>query len=1033
MDNQPRTPTKPSGIPRPAPRASRLPLPSSTASKSLKPSPSRERLQADPGLDATKLRRPSEDSVFKKPALPRPSSSLKGTYRRSGVPQTGVSDIARQEAEELDDDTSTVYTNGSELDDVDARGRTMLEKPSLSDRTIETLSKIPPSPGPSRQSSFFNATSPIRSPSRPTSSMTNYSRSPSRSSFARQPIGSDLLSSQQPSTMRLPSRSRISATPTLPTNIASTDQDSVAAAPESPSKLKRPSTRTSLYGGIKSTGTTAPKPRQSLSRPPSVKPTESNMAPPSQTLQVKKTRKVPSNSSLKRSPSSADSRKSSATSTAPDLSAEQQSEIETRKGSKSSNALRESIAKAKAARKAAAQNTTQTTAAPADPFDITDPFNQQPNDSNHGLFRKRVESARTSGNLNIAAMSLTEIPQEVMTMYEFNPDSSTDWYECVDLVKFIAADNELTEMPDAAFPDVNPEDVDYDSDEKGNQFGGLEILDLHGNLLRSLPMGFRRLQHLHSLNLSNNQLTTDDLHVVWEMEWLRDLKLAKNQLQGAFPSAIGKLRGLEALDLHENSLAELPEELGELSALRSLDVGHNVLVTLPFEALSRLPLKDIRAPKNKLAGTLIPASVQQFSALQNMDVVNNALEKLSDNDKLELPNLQTLSLSVNRIKSLPDVSTWQALLSLLMEDNSLSEIPQGFIELKSVRNVDFTGNDILRLDEKIGLMDNLVTFRIANNPLRERKFLNMSTDEIKQALRNRCEPEIQADTDDDEGSVATQFTLAPETRAETPAETSAANPPKSPAKSTTASATTSTTSWQIRPGGVLDRSYTETRELETEQLEGVANSQDIRCLYLQHNEISHFPVPALSMLAHSLIDLDLSHNALNSSALFSSSVSLPNLQNLTLNSTGLSSMEPILTNLSAPLLTFLDVSINRLAGNLPAARQTYSNLKTFIAADNQFDSLEFEAVQGLQVLDVGNNNINALPPKIGLLRAEGSSKNWGGGSALRRFEVAGNTFRVPRWQTVAKGTDAVLEWLKDRISAKELRELESDDEGDFEE
>lgn len=713
---------------------------------------------------------------------------------------------------------------------------------------------------------------------------------------------------------------------------------------------------------------------------------------------------------------------------------EQQSEIETRKTLKSSNALRDSIAKAKAARKAAAQNATQTTAAaPADPFDIADPFNQQPKDSNHGLFRKRVESARTSGILNIAAMSLTEIPQEVMTMYESNPDSSTDWYECVDLVKFIAADNELTVIPDAAFPDVDPENVDYDSEEKGIQFGGLEILDLHGNLLRSLPMGFRRLQHLHSLNLSNNQLTTDDLHVVWEMEWLRDLKLAKNQLQGALPSAIGKLRDLEALDLHENSLTELPEELGELSALRSLDIGQNEMVTLPFEALSRVPLRDIRAPKNKLAGTLIPATVQQLSALQNLDVVNNALEKLSDNDQLELPSVQTLSLSVNRIKSLPNVSTWQALLSLLMEDNSLSEIPQGFIELNSIRNVDLTGNNIPRLDEKIGLMDSLVTFRIANNPIRERKFLSMTTDEIKQALRNRCEPEIQADTDDDEGSVATQFTLAPETRAETPAETLAVDLPESPAQTTTASATTSTTSWQIRPGGVLDRSYTETRELETEQLEGIANSQDIRCLYLQHNELSNFPVPALNMLAHSLIDLDLSHNPLNSFALFSSSISLPNLQNLTLTSTGLATMEPILTNLSAPLLTFLDVSINRLTGNVPAARQTYPNLKTFIAADNQFDNLEFEAVQGLQVLDVGNNNINALPPKVGLLRAEGSSKNWGGGSALRRFEVAGNTFRVPRWQTVAKGTDAVLEWLKDRISTDELRELESDEEGDFEE
>lgn len=284
-------------------------------------------------------------------------------------------------------------------------------------------------------------------------------------------------------------------------------------------------------------------------------------------------------------------------------------------------------------------------------------------------------------------------------------------------------------------------------------------------------------------------------------------------------------------------------------------------------------------------------------------------------------------------------------------------------------------------------------------------------------MRNRCEPaaqeiqptqeiretqEVQQDTDDEEGSVATQFTLAPETPAQT--------------------------TWQIKPGGVLDRSYTDMRDLETDQVEALSSSKDIRCLYLQHNELLHFPVAALSLLSTSLIDLDISHNPLDSSGLFSSSLSLPNLQNLTLNSTGLSTIEPLLANLSAPHLTFLDVSSNRLTGSLPLIRQTYTNLKTFLAADNQFDSLEFEAVQGLQVLDVGNNSINSLPPKIGLLRAEGSSRNWGGGSALRRFEVAGNTFRVPRWQTVAKGTDSILEWLKDRLPPEELHELESDEE-----
>ena len=995
MDTQPKTPTRPSGIPR---LASRLPLPTNTASKSLKPSPSRDRLQADPGLDVTRLRRPSEESIFKKPALPRPSS-----LRR---PQAGVNDSGRLGTDAGDPSTATGIDDDDVAHDTDARGRA--PRPSLSDRTVETLSQMTTPKGPSRrQSSFFNATSPMRSPSRPTSSLSTFSRSPSRSSTSRKPTGSDVLQSQPSSSMRLPSRSRIPAAPSLSTSTPSTDQDSLAAV-ESPSKIKPPSTRTSIYGGARSPGpTTSSKSRRESSKPP-VKTVESDAGLPSQTLQVKKTRKTPSSpSSTMRSPTSIESRKSSATATAPDLTPEQQSEVETRKVSKSSNTLRESIAKAKAARKAAVQNNTQ--AAPVDPFDVADPFNQQTKDSNKGLLRKRVESGRTSGHLNIAAMSLTELPEEVMTMYDFDPDSSTDWYETVDLVKFIAADNELAELPENAFPDIDPQDMDLDVDEKGNQFGGLEMLDVRGNLLRSLPMGLRRLHRLHSLNLSNNQLSVDDLNAVWEIESLRDLKLAKNQLQGAFPSGISRLRNLEVLDLHENSITDLPEGLEELSALRSLDVGDNQLASLPFEALSKLPLRDIRASKNTLTGALIPASVQNFETLQSLDIVSNALEKLSENENIDFPNLQTLHMSVNRIKALPNISTWQALLTLSVEDNSLSEIPQGFIELKNVRNVDFTGNDISRLDERIGLMENLVTLRIANNPVRERKFLNMTTDDIKRDLRIRCEPEIpqQQDTDD-EGSVATQFTLAPES----PAQTTA-------------------TAWQLKPGGVLDRSYTDAEDLKVENIEAIVSSQDVRCLYLQHNELRCFPVPVLSMLSHSLVDLDISHNPLDSSALFSSSIYFPSLQNLTLSSTGLTTIDPLVESLSAWHLTFLDISSNRLTGSLPVVRQTYPNLKTLLAGDNQYDSLEFEAVQGLQVLDVGNNNINSLPLKIGLLRAEGSSKNWGGGSALRRFEVAGNTFRVPRWQTVAKGTDAVLEWLKDRMSPDELHELESGGEEDF--
>jgi Leucine-rich repeat (LRR) protein len=709
-----------------------------------------------------------------------------------------------------------------------------------------------------------------------------------------------------------------------------------------------------------------------------------------------------------RSPSTTSRYVSAASTLQDELTPEQQAQNEARKASKSSSALRESIAKAKAAKKAAATAASRDAPKPEvvnssintwESIDFEDPFNQLPKGSNTAVLKNRVEGARMSGTLNIAAMSLTEIPEEVLNMYEFDSENSSNWFENVDLVKFIVADNELTEIADATFPDIDPADFDPDSDERGPQFGELETLDLHGNKLLSLPMGIRRLHQLRVLNLSNNDLTMDKLAIIMEIPSLVDLKLASNKLEGTFPSEVARLRQLESLDLRNNAVTRLPNQLSELTNLKFLDVGENELTALPFEALSKLPLRTLNAPKNNMAGTLIPESVDRLEHLQFLNVANNGLEILAANDMISLPNLHSLIVNVNRIKALPCVSTWQSLSVLAAEENRLVEIPAGFVDLKNVKTVDFTGNNITRVDEKIGLIETLSTFRIANNPLRERKLLSMSSDEIIQDLRNRCEPNPQ-DTDD-EGSVATQFTLAPETPA-------------------------LENGWRVKPGGILDRSYSDLTDLESDKIE-LIKSDDIRCVYLQHNELRFFPVPALTMLAQGLVELDLSHNPLNSADLMSVSLDLPKLQSLNLTAAGLTTLQPLLKHLQAPLLNFLDVSHNRLTGSLPHIRQTYLEVKTFLASDNQFSRVEFEAVQGLQVLDISNNDIDYLPPKIGLLGAERSPKNWGTGSALRRFEVAGNRFRVPRWQVVAKGTDAVLEFLKDHIPTQDLPEWEHED------
>ncbi|KAJ5806995.1 Leucine-rich repeat typical subtype [Penicillium riverlandense] len=1014
METQPKA--RLSGIPRPV---SRLPLPTAS-SIPIRPSPSRERLRADPGIDDRRLRRPSRESLRSK-TLPRysPVKSTENALPEHNEPFNEVADelqLETQTSEEVERTADDEEVGTAQED----RGRRE-ERPSLSERTIGTLSNISPSPASvKRQSSFFNGVSPMRSPSRTPSNVSNYSQSPSRSSSGQHHNGSETFPGPV-SKLRLPSNSRVST----PSSLWTSDTHDIAEASESPSKLRFPPAkqtgtdtaaseisaplrkpvaipgRSSVYGGNKDVSATA-SPARFIPKKITKKPSQTDMGPPDRPLTVRKTRKPQADSpSTMRSPSTASRYFSTASSMPEELDPEQQAEAEARKATKSSNALRESIAKAKAAKKAATAKKMNTPKAEAaDPWastDAGDPFNQLTKESNPGVLRKRVETARATGQLNIAALSLTEIPKEVLDMYKFDPNASSNWFENVDLSKFIAADNGFTEISDETFPDIDMEDFDPESNERGPQFGGIETLDLHGNVLQTLPMGLRRLQQLRSLNLSNNSLSIENIQVVVEIPSLVDLKLANNQLQGRFPSDIGRLRSLETLDLHCNKLTELPHELGELTSLKSLDVGENQLTYLPFEELSKLPLKTINAPKNRLAGTLIPASVDRLETLQSLNIANNLVDIFSANEMLSCPSLHSLFMGINRIKRLPCVSSWQSLLTLSAEDNKIAELPVGFPELRSIKTVDLTGNDISRLDEKIGFMESLTSFRIGNNPLRERRLLSMDTEQLRQDMRSRYEPDPQ-DTDD-EGSVATQFTLAPETPS-------------------------LDNGWRIRPGGVLDRSYSELTDLETEKLELIA-LEDVRSLYLQHNDLHCFPVPALGMLAKGLIELDISHNPLDSRDLIPTTIELPKLQTLNLSVSRLSSLESLLSRLIAPSLSVLDISNNRLTGPLPHLRSVFPALKTILASDNQLSRLDFEVVQGLQVLDVSNNDIDYLPPKIGLLSAERSPRNWGdNGSALRRFEVAGNRFRVPRWQVVAKGTDAVLEFLKDRIPAGDLPEWE---------
>lgn len=673
-------------------------------------------------------------------------------------------------------------------------------------------------------------------------------------------------------------------------------------------------------------------------------------------------------------------------------------EQEARKVSKSSSVLRESIAKAKAAKKAARESGTTKEFN----FDTEDPFNQLKPDTGKKVLQKRVETGRTTGHLNISAMGLKEIPDEVMKMYDFE-QSGGDWYENVDLTKFMAADNEFESLPDNAFPDIDVEELgDMDELPEGYLFGGLEALDLHGNQLSVLPRGLRRLQRLQSLNLSRNKLTVDSVELIAQFSSLTDLRLAENGFVGPLNACLFSLSRLELVDLHGNAITELPVGISSLSRLKVLDVANNKLSSLPFSALGQLPLVEIRAQNNDLHGTLMGSS-QRMDHLQVLNVSNNSLDKLVD-DRLELPNIQQLMVSANRLNVLPAISTWQSLLTLSAGDNMITELPAGFCELSSLRIADFTGNSIYQLDDRIGLMDNLVTLNVSNNPIRERKYLTLDTEQLKLDLRNKCEQE--ADDVRSVHSVQTEFTLAPE----------------SP----------HTNGWRSVTSGVLDKSEDDLYELDADELAHLtaSSSTEIQTLRLRRNHFDTLPTAALLVVAHSLAELDLSKNPLRLDSYLTAPLKLPRLATLRLAFTGISTLIPFMVHLEAPALSMFDASNNQLSGALPRLRDQFPRLATLVVSDNTLSAIPYEAVEGLQTVDVSNNNIDFLPPRIGLLGGETIPPDV---VPLRRFDVGGNCFRVPQWHVVSKGTQAVLAWLRNRVTEEEMKEwgVKKKGEGSF--
>lgn len=214
-------------------------------------------------------------------------------------------------------------------------------------------------------------------------------------------------------------------------------------------------------------------------------------------------------------------------------------------------------------------------------------------------------------------------------------------------------------------------------------FNKYREIDLSNWGVHELPESIFLNLGLEALNLSENPITTLSRDI-GNLKKLHALKISNTNLS-SLPQEIGELENLQFLEICNNQFNDLPSSLGNLHDLVELHLSGN---------------RGELSQDNDLPRGLL-TSLQKFKNLEVLSLSNNRLEELPRELVEGLQNMEklsTLDLYNNGLRILPDnlefLTKLKNLSSLILCDNSLSELPSGFFT--SLKNLENLG--VIRLD-----------------------------------------------------------------------------------------------------------------------------------------------------------------------------------------------------------------------------------------------------------------------------------------------------------------------------------------------
>ncbi|XP_014250078.1 protein phosphatase PHLPP-like protein isoform X2 [Cimex lectularius] len=304
-------------------------------------------------------------------------------------------------------------------------------------------------------------------------------------------------------------------------------------------------------------------------------------------------------------------------------------------------------------------------------------------------------------SITLASNHLTAVPQQLWSLQET-------------LVTLDLSHNSLREIPRVDMPKLEELKLDgnlLESLPEGN-FKALKLLSATDNRIASLPPFLVR-QPMRALTL----LDANEGEERVKPEDLKSINLRANLLKGNI--ILGNYGNLTQLDVSENSIECL--DLTALDKLQSVQCSKNKLQDLSLNGTS---LTSLIAGNNCLTKLSI---YPKPTKLKHLDISYNRLETLPDwlgscqhlrtlfashnlltslPDHLfcsELSCLQTLQLSFNSLKSLPQVIRHIPLQQLFLQSNMLKELPEHFfLATARLRILNLSKNQLGELPTAIG-------------------------------------------------------------------------------------------------------------------------------------------------------------------------------------------------------------------------------------------------------------------------------------------------------------------------------------------